>query len=276
MHASRRSISHLALAGLAAVVIGCGGAGPHAIPPGPGAAPGQLVVDALDAVFARHDAAAVDAYFAADFQHHNPMAPAGLAAVRGMADNREASIDHRRVLVEGDLVVVHSRYTGFGPTPVVAFDVFRIADGKIAENWFAMTPEVDATASGRTQLDGPTAVTSRDQTATNKALIERFFADVLYGHDMSKLTTYVSTENYAQHNPAVGDGLDGFGKAMAALAEHGGKMEYTRTLQTIADGDFVFTRSEGIFGTASVTFCDLFRIAGGKIVEHWDVIMPAA
>jgi len=33
------------------------------------------------------------------------------------------------------MVAVHGVYYGFGPDPMVAFDLFRVADGKIVEHW---------------------------------------------------------------------------------------------------------------------------------------------
>ncbi|GGJ52666.1 hypothetical protein GCM10008938_43280 [Deinococcus roseus] len=40
----------------------------------------------------------------------------------------------------------------------------------------------------------------------------------------------------------------------------------------IAEGNFVFSHSEGTFAGKHVAFADLFRIENGKIVEHWDAI----
>jgi hypothetical protein len=45
---------------------------------------------------------------------------------------------------------------------MVAFDVFRVAEGKLAEHWDALTPQVAMTASGRTQIEGPAKVTDLD------------------------------------------------------------------------------------------------------------------
>jgi predicted SnoaL-like aldol condensation-catalyzing enzyme len=38
--------------------------------------------------------------------------------------------------------------------------------------------------------------------------------------------------------------------------------------------DFVLTVSEGEWSGKTHAFYDLFRMDGGKIVEHWDVIQP--
>ena len=46
------------------------------------------------------------------------------------------------VVAEGDYVTIHGRYFGWGPKPMVAVDIFRVANGKIAEHWDVMQEEV--------------------------------------------------------------------------------------------------------------------------------------
>jgi predicted SnoaL-like aldol condensation-catalyzing enzyme len=62
-------------------------------------------------------------------------------------------------VAEGDLVMVHGRYVGWGPKPMIAFDIFRLADGKVAEHWDVMLEEVPAaaTASGNPMFAPPDA-----------------------------------------------------------------------------------------------------------------------
>ena len=45
---------------------------------------------------------------------------------------------------DGDFVMVHGRYTGWGPKPMVAVDIFRIEGGKIVEHWDVMQEETPA------------------------------------------------------------------------------------------------------------------------------------
>lgn len=52
-------------------------------------------------------------------------------------------------------------------------------------------------------------------------------------------------------------------------------MIYDQTHKILGEGNFVLAMSEGQFGPAPgehVAYYDLFRLADGKIVEHWDVI----
>jgi predicted SnoaL-like aldol condensation-catalyzing enzyme len=66
--------------------------------------------------------------------------------------------------------------------------------------------------------------------------------------------------------------LDGLGAALKAFADAGQSMTYTRTPIIVAEGNFVFTASDGMLGTKPTAFFDLFRIEDGKIIEHWDTI----
>lgn len=176
-----------------------------------------------------------------------------------------------RAFEDGDYVFTHTEYDFFGPK--AGFDVFRFEEGQIVEHWDNLLSVQPNNPSGRTQFDGATALTDLDKTEANKNTITEFIEKVLLGHEMDKLTTYISTEKYIQHNPAVADGLDGFGAAMQYFAQNGLVMEYTKLHKVLGQGNFVLSMSEGKFGKGEATaFYDLFRLEDGKIVEHWDVI----
>ncbi len=51
------------------------------------------------------------------------------------------------VVAEGNYVTIHDRFLGWGPKPMVAVDIFRVANGKIAEHWDVMQEEVPAAQS---------------------------------------------------------------------------------------------------------------------------------
>jgi predicted SnoaL-like aldol condensation-catalyzing enzyme len=42
--------------------------------------------------------------------------------------------------------------------------------------------------------------------------------------------------------------------------------------KVLGEGSFVLVVNEGLFDNAPTSFYDSYRIVGGKMVEHWDVI----
>ncbi|MFG2039464.1 nuclear transport factor 2 family protein [Dactylosporangium sp. NPDC048998] len=237
--------------------------------------PKETVLAAAKELFGDKDPSAVDRWVAADYKQHSALAADGPEALRGLVAGLPAAFRYEgaRVIADGDLVALHGVYHGFGPDPLVAFDIFRVADGKLAEHWDALTTVVTSTASGRSQIDGPTQIKDADKTEANRTLVAEFAEKVLRDADYSVLTDYISTETYHQHNPEAADGLAGFGAAAAEWAADGKNLVYKTIHRVIAEGDFVLLQSEGEFGVPCAYY-DLFRIEDGRIVEHWDVIAP--
>lgn len=235
----------------------------------------DTVISATTRLFLEGDVTAIDEYFGPTYIQHSTLASDGVEGLKGLASNLPPGFKYEpvRAFGEGDLVVTQGVYYGFGPVPLVGFDVWRVADGRIVEHWDSLAPVVEQTESGRSQTDGPTAASDLDATAANKALIQEWVDKALIGGDYSVLADYVSTESYAQHNPEAADGLDGFGAAASKWAADGKLLAYKKLHTIIAEGDFVYTRAEGEFGVP-VIYNDLWRVADGKIVEHWDVITP--
>ena len=234
------------------------------------------VLKAAGELFGDKDPSAVDRWVAADYTQHSSLAADGPEALRDLVAGLPEGFRYEgaRVITDGDLVALHGTYYGFGPDPLVAFDLFRVdADGKLAEHWDALTPVVANTASGRSQTDGQGEPGDLDSTEANRALVLEFAEKVLEGADYSVLTDFISTETYLQHNPEAADGLDGFGAAAAKWGEQGKNLVYKTVHKVVAEGDLVLLQSEGEFGVP-VSYWDLFRVADGRIVEHWDVIAP--
>lgn len=206
---------------------------------------------AQDAIFKHYDATAVNQHFKQDYIQHNPNVPTGLAPIIGFLPKLEKmgtrSTTHR-LLQDGNFTVMHNTYDNaqaFGAEKVVTFDVWRFEDGKVAEHWDAITPVVTQTASGRSQVDGPTQVTDLDKTQSNKAIVRAFARDVLMGKNPHKVTDYISTQTYHQHNPMVKDGLDGFADAVKYLKSKNDMFKFTKVHKILGEGNFVLTISEG-------------------------------
>ncbi|MEL7340613.1 MAG: hypothetical protein AAGM67_09020, partial [Bacteroidota bacterium] len=178
-----------------------------------------------------------------------------------------------RAFEDGDYVFTHTEYDFFGPK--IGFDVFRFEDGLIVEHWDNLIETQKPNPSGRTQIDGMTDIMDKDKTEANKAAVKGFINEVIINHQNEKMTSYINPAKYLQHNPAVADGLEGFGEAMKFFAENGMVMEYDKVHMILGEGNFVLAISEGKFGKGEHSaFYDLFRLEDGLIVEHWDVIAP--
>ncbi len=141
----------------------------------------------------------------------------------------------------------------------------------VVEHWDVIQEYATETISGRTMVDGPTEIKDLDQTEANKAKIADFCQTVLIGGQYDRVSDFISTEQYDQHNPKVGDGLDGFGAYAAKLAEKGLSMRYWKVHKLIGQGNFVVTLSHMQMGDSHFCVFDIFRLHDRLIVEHWDV-----
>jgi predicted SnoaL-like aldol condensation-catalyzing enzyme len=115
-----------------------------------------LVLEGIKGVFIDRDPAVLDRLFSDDYRQHNPKIPNGRDAIKALLASLPAGFKYEPGLAaaEGDYVFIHGRYFGWGPKPMVAVDIFRIENGKIAEHWDVMQVEVpvDQTASGNSMV----------------------------------------------------------------------------------------------------------------------------
>ena len=232
----------------------------------------EIVKRGMDALFQDHDDAAMREYYDRDYIQHNPHVPTGLDPVIGLLpvfQQSKLSYTTHRFISDNDLVLTHTTYHNaevFGAKQVVAFDIWRVADGKIKEHWDAIIPLSAKTASGRTQTEGSTEVLDIDKTAENKELVRAFVQEVLIDEQLEKMLYYFNEQEiYDQHNPTVKDGPHALAKAI-------GNIKNDKIHRVIGEGNFVLTQCEGSFEGKPLAIYDLFRVSNGHIVEHWDVL----
>jgi len=111
-----------------------------------------LAIEAITGSFIRRDTTIPARLFIDDYKQHNPAIPNGNASIPDVIRALPANFKYEMgmVVAEEDLVMIHGRYTGWGPKPLVAVDIFRVVDGKLVEHWDVMQEEVpiEKTVSG--------------------------------------------------------------------------------------------------------------------------------
>src|SRR5512139_1720466 len=116
----------------------------------------RVATEFYDAAINRKDFAAASQYLGSYYKQHNPTAADGAEGLRAFIDflksrfpNQRGEI--KRVIAEGDLVVLHVHSTRGDDTPGRAIvDIFRIENGKVVEHWDVIQdiPEKAANANG--------------------------------------------------------------------------------------------------------------------------------
>jgi predicted SnoaL-like aldol condensation-catalyzing enzyme len=103
-----------------------------------------LVLDAMTSLFQRHDASAVERLYASDYIQHNPTIPQGREALQSLVAtlSKDVYYEPGLIVAEGDFVAIHGRIRGWSQETQIAFDLFRIENGKLAEHWDVLQDEV--------------------------------------------------------------------------------------------------------------------------------------
>ena len=119
-------------------------------------------------------------------------------------------------------------------------------------------------------VDGPTEAVDLELTESNRAVVRSFVDTVLINGDLDQISNFVDESNFAEHNPHLADGVLTLRFALEVEDESGRRINYHRIHRVLAEGNFVLCVSEGNYAGVHSAFYDLFRLADGKVVEHWD------
>jgi predicted SnoaL-like aldol condensation-catalyzing enzyme len=118
----------------------------------------KMVVDFYRTVFIeKRVVEGFERYVAPEYIQHNPLLATGREpAVKFLSTRvvtRESVTDIKRVVAEGDLVVlhVHSR-TNLSDRGRAVIDIFRVTDGKIVEHWDVIQAVPEKSANSNTMF----------------------------------------------------------------------------------------------------------------------------
>ena len=205
---------------------------------------------------------------------HNPQThegSEGLEALFARLAQTNPRVNVVRAFEDGDFVFGHTEYDF--STRRIGFEVFRFEDGRAVEHWDNIQPRRGPNASGRSMVDGPVEAEDLDRTEANRERVRKFVQDLLIGRNYNALTDFVA-EDLIEHNPHLSDGAASVRAALKAEGE--ASVRYDRLHRVLAEGSFVLTVSEGEKGGHHAALYDMFRLADGQIVEHWDTVEKVA
>ncbi|NVO57778.1 hypothetical protein HW561_18420 [Rhodobacteraceae bacterium B1Z28] len=208
---------------------------------------------------------------------HNPRTGGGslgLAELFAHLASTNPRVTFVRVFEDGDFAFAHNEYDFNGVE--VAFEVFRFENGKAVEHWDNIQMRQPPNPSGRGMLDGETAITDLDKTEVNRALVTTFAQKVLVERRHELLETF-AVDDLVQHDPEIPDSSTSLRASLEALLPDGTpRIAYQHLHRVLAEGNFVLCMCEGSKNGVHSGLYDLFRVADGKIVEHWNTVSAIA
>lgn len=202
---------------------------------------------------------------------HNPQTHEGregIASLFARLAKTNPKVTFHRVFEDGDFAFAHIEYD-FSSLRT-AFEVFRFEDGRAVEHWDNIQPSQPPNPSGRSMLDGSTAICDPDKTEANRARAQDFVQQVCIQQQFDQLALYVAAD-LQQHHPLISDGAAALQDMLETAQDPATSApRYQRLHRVLAEGNFVLCVSEGWRGEAHSSFYDLFRFSGGQIVEQWN------
>jgi predicted SnoaL-like aldol condensation-catalyzing enzyme len=122
--------------------------------------------------------------------------------------------------------------------------------------------------TGTLTISRPADELSDDRPERNKALVIEAMTSLFQRRDAAAVDRLYATD-YIQHNPAIPQGRDALRALVAGLSQD----VYYEPGLVIAEGCMVAIhgRIRG-WGAVPQIVVDLFRVEGGMLAEHWDVL----
>jgi predicted SnoaL-like aldol condensation-catalyzing enzyme len=103
-----------------------------------------LVLDAFDTLFNKRNYQAAEKYWSPNYIQHSAHIEPGRDGLFNLIRSSPAELryEHQLIVAEGDYVIVHGRFTGYGrPVAWIAADIVRIENGRLAEHWDVLQDE---------------------------------------------------------------------------------------------------------------------------------------
>jgi len=103
-----------------------------------------LVLEAFETLFNRRDYVTAEQYWSPNYIQHSAHIAPGREGLFNLIKSTPPTLKYEPGLIvaEGDFVIVHGRFSGFGlPVNWIAADILRIEDGILVEHWDVIQDE---------------------------------------------------------------------------------------------------------------------------------------
>jgi len=103
----------------------------------------KLVLEAFDTLFNKRDYAAAEKFWSPHYLQHSAHIQPGREGLFNLVKTLPPTLryDHGVIVAEGDLVIVHGRFSGFQAVSWIAADVLIIKNGLLVEHWDVIQDE---------------------------------------------------------------------------------------------------------------------------------------
>jgi predicted SnoaL-like aldol condensation-catalyzing enzyme len=103
-----------------------------------------LALQAFDLLFNKRDYAAAEKFWSPHYIQHSAHIAPGREGLFDLIKSLPPTLKYEpgTIVAEGDFVIVHGRFSGFGaPANWIAADILRIKDGILIEHWDVIQDE---------------------------------------------------------------------------------------------------------------------------------------
>ena len=103
-----------------------------------------IVLEAFDTLFNKRDYAAAERFWSPGYIQHSAHIGPGRSGLFDLIKSIPPTLKYEAgtILAEGDFVIVHGRFSGFGaPANWIAADILRIQNGILVEHWDVIQDE---------------------------------------------------------------------------------------------------------------------------------------
>ena len=129
-----------------------------------------LVIEAFDTLFNKRDYVAAERFWSPNYIQHSAHIAPGREGLFNLIKSIPPTLKYESgtIVAEGDFVIVHGRFSGFGaPVNWIAADIVRIQNGILVEHWDVIQDEAtEEQAKSKAPMFGTSFPKHSAQTTT--------------------------------------------------------------------------------------------------------------